>query len=234
MIPELKDKSFVITGGSSGIGQAFKNLCLAQCGRLQSLERRVPTTEPEEYSVIPCDLKSEESMRTACERIDGHIDVFAHFAGIMLSKSLPEAGYAEITEMMQVNLIAPMYLISQILPKLSDDGLIILLGSQSAYKGSYDDLYAVSKSAIHGLVGSLAPKLAPHKRIINVAPGITRDTRMTDRRSEEDLARASARVPLNRLAEAKEIAEICMQLCDRKFSYMTGNTIDVNGGNHIR
>lgn len=48
----------------------------------------------------------------------------------------------------------------------------MMIGSQSAYKGSYDDLYAISKAVIHGLVGTLAPKLAPDIRIINVAPGI--------------------------------------------------------------
>lgn len=228
------NKTFLITGGTSGIGKAFKSLCLAENHNLLSLERHAPIQQPKDHTIIACDLSSSESMANACKSIDQEINVFVHFAGIMLSKSLPESCFEDIENMVKVNLIAPTYLVSQIIPKLTDKGLIIMIGSQSAYKGSYDDLYAITKAGIHGLVGSLAPKLAPEKRIINIAPGITRGTKMTDRRSEDDLANATSRVPLNRLAEAKEIAQICMQLTNDSFSYMTGNTVDINGGNHIR
>ena len=228
------NKTFLITGGTSGIGKAFKSLCLAENHNLLSLERCAPKEQPKDHTIIACDLSSSESMANACKFVDQKIDVFVHFAGIMLSKSLPESSFEDIENMVKVNLTAPIYLVSQIIPKLSDNGLIIMIGSQSAYKGSYDDLYAITKAGIHGMVGSLAPKLAPNKRIINIAPGITRGTKMTDRRSEDDLANATSRVPLNRLAEAKEIAQICLQLTNDTFSYMTGNTVDINGGNHIR
>lgn len=227
-------KTFLITGGTSGIGKAFKSLCLAEHHELLSLERHAPKQQPKDQKIIACDLSSPESMANACKCIDQKIDVFVHFAGIMLSKSLSDSSFEDIENMVKVNLTAPIYLVSQVIPKLSDKGLIIMMGSQSAYKGSYDDLYAITKAGIHGMVGSLAPKLAPNKRIINIAPGITRGTRMTDRRSEDDLANATSRVPLNRLAEAKEVAQICMRLTDETFNYMTGNTVDINGGNHIR
>ena len=228
------NKTFLITGGTSGIGKAFKSLCLAENHNLLSLERHAPKQQPKDHTVIECDLSSPESIANACKSIDQKIDVFVHFAGIMLSKSLLESNIEDIENMVKVNLTAPIYLVSKIIPKLSDKGLIIMIGSQSAYKGSYDDLYAITKAGVHGLVGSLAPKLAPDKRIINIAPGITRGTKMTDRRSEDDLSNATSRVPLNRLAEAKEIALICMELSNDTFNYMTGNTIDINGGNHIR
>ena len=227
-------KNIVITGGTSGIGLSFKKLCLEDGHKVQSLQRTIPEHQPSDYNIIGCDLTSEDSMRMACELLDGDIDIFMHCAGIMLAKSLPESSYDDIQKMMQVNLSAPLYLISKIIPKLSKRALIIVLGSQSAYKGSYDDLYAITKAGIHGLVGTLSPKLAPHHRIINVAPGITTGTRMTDLRTETDLETARDRVPLKRLAHSDEIAKICYSLAGHEFDYMTGNTIDINGGNHIR
>lgn len=234
MTPNKQSRKILVTGATAGIGEAFVKLCIEN-GDDVCILSRTPVTSFENISRnILCDMSHPATLGQAINQIEGEIDLVVNFAGVMLAKCLAEAELEDIQETMNVNIITPMHLITLVLPRMAKDSLIMMIGSQSAYKGSYDDLYAISKAAIHGLVGTLAPKLAPDIRIINVAPGIATGTRMTDRRSDEDLARAAERVPLKRLTSANEVAKACFDLSGETFCYMTGNTVDLNGGNYIR
>ena len=181
MTPNNQPRRILVTGATAGIGEAFVKLCIEN-GDDVCILSRTPVTSFENISRnILCDMSHPATLGQAINQIEGEIDLVVNFAGVMLAKCLAEAELEDIQETMNVNIITPMHLITLVLPRMAKDSLIMMIGSQSAYKGSYDDLYAISKAAIHGLVGTLAPDI----RIINVAPGIATGTRMTDRRSDE-------------------------------------------------
>ncbi len=112
--------------------------------------------------------------------------------------------------------------------------MIILLSSQSAFKGSYDDAYAITKGAIHTLVKTVASKIAPHHRIVCLAPGVTIGTRMTENRVADDLDAYRQTIPLKRFATPEEVAGCVEFLLSSDAASMTGCTIDLNGGNVLR
>ena len=109
-----------------------------------------------------------------------------------------------------------------------------MYGSQSGFKGSYDDGYAVSKGGIHALVRTTALKLAPDRRIVAVAPGIASDTRMTENRAVSDLDEIAEKIPMKRLVTPRELSEFTVFLLSDACAYMTRCTIDLNGGNYLR
>ena len=88
--------------------------------------------------------------------------------------------------------------------------------------------YAVSKGALQTLTVSLAKSLSPNVRVNAVSPGFT-ETAMTNQRSEEHKKRMAKQTLLNRIAKPEEIAETIFFLCVSG-SYITGETINVNGG----
>ncbi len=91
--------------------------------------------------------------------------------------------------------------------------------------------YAAGKAALRGFTWHLAAELGPHGITVNaIAPGITRTERLTRVRDEEDIAALSTKIPLRRPAETKEIAEAAVFLASEAASYITGATLDVNGG----
>jgi NAD(P)-dependent dehydrogenase (short-subunit alcohol dehydrogenase family) len=94
--------------------------------------------------------------------------------------------------------------------------------------------YAASKAGLIGLTKALAHRLAPYGVTVNcVAPGTTA-TEMTAAWSQEDLSRALARIPLGRLAQAEEIAAAVCYLASDRAAFITGATLDINGGLYVR
>ena len=92
-------------------------------------------------------------------------------------------------------------------------------------------VYASSKAALNSVTKSIAVEVAPHNILVNaIAPGFV-DTKLTrQNNTEEEIRMIESKIPLGRLAQTKEIAELALFLCSDKNSYMTGQTILVDGG----
>jgi NAD(P)-dependent dehydrogenase (short-subunit alcohol dehydrogenase family) len=127
-----------------------------------------------------------------------------------------------------------MVAVSRLKKNLKPDATIVLYGSQSGFKGSFDDGYAITKGAIHVLTRTASLKLAPRNRIVAIAPGIVAGTRMTQNRKADDLAQMAHQVPMQRLGHPRELAEITYFVLSGCCASMTGCTIDVNGANYLR
>jgi 3-oxoacyl-[acyl-carrier protein] reductase len=95
--------------------------------------------------------------------------------------------------------------------------------------------YSMSKSGLSGLTRTLAVEVAQFNVLVNgVAPGFVNTELTSQNNSEQDLAAIRAMIPAGRLAEPEEIAEIVSFLCSAKNSYITGQTIVVDGGFSIQ
>jgi 3-oxoacyl-[acyl-carrier protein] reductase len=229
-------RTHLVSGVTSGIGRAIAERLRQDGDRIipvvrVAAQRDLFLDAPE---VLVCNFEDPKAVEIAFGGLKSPVHSFINCAGIMISKTLFEAPFEELTRMINVHLLSAMMAVARVKMKLEPGGAIILLSSQSAFKGSYDDAYAIAKGAIHAMVKTLAPKLAPQHRIVCVAPGVTIGTRMTQDRAADDLEPYRKSIPLQRFATPDEIAGCVRFLLSPDAVSMTGCTIDINGGNVLR
>lgn len=246
MDDSLQGKVALVTGGGSGIGRAV-------CLRLGRMGARVAVAdlslagaqatveqmaaEGLEGAAHPVDVSSaadvQALMAVVCERWGG-VDILANTAGIYQVGGIDDIDEAAWDRMLGVNLKGAFLLCRAVVPvmRARGGGAIVNLSSISGRTKS--DLagvnYVASKAGIIGLTMCLGNQLARDGIRVNcVAPG-TIDTPMVADVGEEGRAILTKRVPLGRLGRPEEIAEAVTFLASPAASYITGETLNVNGG----
>ncbi len=219
----MSKKLALITGASRGIG-----LAIAELFRKNGLEVLAPTRGE-------LDLSSEESVKEFLRK-NSHleIDVLVNNAGINIIENIPQISDENLKAALQINLISPTILIRELSPKMIARGYgkivnISSIWSQVSKPGRA--VYSSTKSAINGLTRAAAVELAPHNILVNaVAPGFV-DTDLTRKNNTpEQLKVIESNIPARRLAQKSEIAELVYFLASEKNTYITGQTIFIDGG----
>ena len=217
-----KVRTALVTGASRGIGLAIKQYFMDQ-----GLQVIAPTRSE-------MDLCSTTSIDGYLSRLAVPVDILVNNAGINPLGTIVEMTDEDIENTIQVNLRAPMRLIQHLAPSMVERnfGRIVNLSSiWSAVSKVGRINYAVSKAGINALTRTAALELATHNVLMNaVAPGYvnTELTRMNN--SPEKIQLICQNIPIGRLAEPKEIAEVIGFLCSEKNTYIVGQTIFVDGG----
>lgn len=143
-----------------------------------------------------------------------------------------------LQETLQVNLTAPMRLARTLAPRMAERayGRIVSISSIWSVVSKGGRLaYSMSKSGLSGMTRTLAVELAPFNVLVNaVAPGFVNTELTKQNNTEQDLAVIRNMIPMRRLAEPEEIAEIVSFLCSGKNTYITGQTILIDGGFSIQ
>ena len=113
-------------------------------------------------------------------------------------------------------------------------GRIVNIGSINGQAGQYGQVnYAAAKSGIHGFTKALAQEGARNGVTVNaIAPGYI-DTDMVAAVPEDVLGKIVAKIPVNRLGKAEEIARGVAFLVDENAGFVTGSTLSINGGQHM-
>jgi 3-oxoacyl-[acyl-carrier protein] reductase len=163
----------------------------------------------------------------------GRIDVLVNNAGIAMEGVLPTMRTPDIVEAVEVNLTAALVL-AQACSRLmlrQGSGCIVNISSVHAVRGhSGVAVYSATKAALDGLTRSLARELGPRQiRVNSVAPGYF-DSDMTEGMAKELKQRIARRTPLGRLARIDEIANAVHFLTSDQASFITGQTLVVDGG----
>ena len=236
-----EQKIAIITGGANNIGYA--------CVQKFSKKYRViiaDISEPKELvlsgnqSFIQCDITSEDSCAELFARTEeiGKVHAVVNSAGITArAKSIENTPLEEWQRIMRVNLDGAFILSRAAIPSLRrTSGNLVLLTSRAgrtgfAAMGSNARLtkahYCASKAGVISLVKSLALELAVDGVRVNaVAPGPIEGAMIP----REKWAEISKRVPLNRLGKPEDIASAVYFLCSSASNFVTGHTLDVNGG----
>ncbi len=227
--------SHLVSGATSGIGAAIARQLIAAGETVIPVLRRVEDAETLGVSrSLLADFSDPASTQRVFRKFEGPIDSFINAAGVAIGKAIWDADAGEMVDLMNINLISPMLACGALRGKIAKGGAVILLSSQSAYRGGWDDAYNASKGGINTFIKSLAMKFAPDVRVIGIAPGITTGTRMTQGRKQDDLDRIRDTIPLRRFAEVEEIAAMAVSLLGPAGAYITGAVIDMNGGNYLR
>jgi len=220
-------KSVLVTGGSRGIGKAIKSRF-----EHDGYVVHAPTRDELDLSnsdSISCYVKSVKSIE---------FDVIINNAGINEINMLDAVTQEEINSMLQVNLKAPVLLLKALIPamKRNNYGRIVNIASIWAIvskKGR--GLYSAVKNGMHGITNTLALELAEFNILVNtVCPGFTLTEMTRKNNSQQEIEVLCSQIPLKRMAEPDEIAELVFFLCSAKNTYITGQKICIDGGYTIQ
>jgi len=239
-------RNVIVTGASRGIGRAIAielakrgyrvaiNYASSQDKALEVLERiKKIGGEAEVYRADVSSYSQVEDMVSKFYRKYGKIYGLVANAGIYIRRDIRDMSLEDWHRTMEVNLNGAFYLVKAALPYM-EKGSIVFVSSQLAFKGSPSSVaYSASKAGMLGLMRSLALQLAPHIRVNAVAPG-TIDTEMIANYTPERRKRRENEIPLGRIGKPEEVARAVAFLLDDESSYITGATLDVNGGLYIR
>lgn len=232
-------KSVLVTGGSRGIGLAvvecFKGAGwrVAACAR--ALEHLAPSSADFRFA---CDIADPEAVRAGIAAVAdefGAIDVLVNNAGLAGSNPLDaESDDALWHRIVDVNLHGTYYCTKYAFPHMPDGGRIINLGSVLSHQGVADQTaYSAAKHAVLGFTRAFAPHAAERGVSVNVVcPGWVR-TDMALARWEElgiDEDEAAACIPLGRIVEPAEVAELVYFLASDAAGAVTGQAFGIDGG----
>lgn len=238
----LKDKIILITGSSSGIGEATARLAkeygasVILHGRDESEELKTLAKELGcEY--IFCDVSDQSAVQSEINKIIEkvkNIDILVNSAGISLNQKFLESTDDVWLEIFKVNVLGTTHFCQAVVPEMQKNnyGRIVNIASVRGYPStSGNPAYSASKAAIVNITSSLAKQFAPNIFVNAIAPGFT-NTAIAQSWDEEVRAQATNNL-LGRIAEPKEIAEAILFLASDKASFITGQTLLVDGGYSI-
>jgi 3-oxoacyl-[acyl-carrier protein] reductase len=246
MTPDFSGKHVLVTGASRGIGEAIVRqldsggarvaLVARSADRLESIASEL-SNDP---LVIVADLSTNESIAqisTAVLDAFGGLDVLVNNAAVERNQPASKVTGEAIDETLFVNLRQAFMLCSAFAkPLFSTKGSIVNISSTAATgAGGTQGAYAASKGGLNTLTKNLANEWASKGvRVNGVAPGLV-DTEMWeptfDALGEEEVRSSFVkRVPLARWGTADEIANVACFLASEQASYVTGQTIRVDGG----
>ncbi len=242
---DLSGQVAVVTGASQGLGRSIAET-LAANGAVVALVARnaeklsgVASAIQEaggQAEVFPCDVTKPESIGEVIESIVeklGRLDILVNNAGITRDTLLPRMSDQEWEDVLATNLRAPfLFMRAASRPMMSQRyGRMINVSSVSGLIGNAGQAnYSASKAGLVGLTRTVAKELAGRKVTVNaVAPGFIASD-MTAALGPALSEEVKKRVPAKRLGEAWEIAEAVLFLAAPSSSYITAQTLVVDGG----
>jgi len=243
----LSGKLALVTGASRGIGKGIA-LELAREGSNVIVNYREQESKATEVArgveelgrrclALKADVSKQKDVLAMRERVmaefkDG-VDILVNNAGIHHHLKSWEIDEAEWRRIMAVNVDGAFLCTNAFTPEMKNRkwGRVINISSSDAFTGTdHEAHYATSKAALLGFTRALALELAPYNITVNtIAPGWF-DTDMTSGLVGEARRKALEGIPLGRIGQPKEIGYVAAFLASDKASFITGQTIHVNGG----
>jgi NAD(P)-dependent dehydrogenase (short-subunit alcohol dehydrogenase family) len=236
-------KSALVTGAARGIGLATAKRFLADGYRVALLDIDGETLartladldEPERTLSLTCDVGAPDQVEAAVRQVKarfGALDALVNNAGVAVFKPALDTTLAEFQRTLDVNLTGPFLMIKAAVPLMSKGAAIVNITSISGLRASAMRVaYGTSKAALAHLTKQFALELSVHGiRVNSVAPGPV-DTAMA-KAVHSNAIRADYHdaIPLGRYGLEEELAEAICFLCSERASYITGQTLAVDGG----
>ncbi len=259
----LPDRIAIVTGAARGLGEAISrrlaregahvvltDINVAGVGRAAAA---IAAETGRRTLALPCDVTMEDQVEAAVRRTVeefGRLDIMVANAGIVISGELTEIPVEHWRKVIEVNLIG-YFLCARAAARVMKEqrsGVIIQINSKSGKKGSFrNSAYSASKFGGIGLTQSLALELAPYGVRVNaVCPGNLLDSPLWQESLYEQYAKRwgisveevrrkyEEQVPLGRGCTYDDVCNVVVFLASDQASYMTGQAINVTGGQEMR
>jgi meso-butanediol dehydrogenase / (S,S)-butanediol dehydrogenase / diacetyl reductase len=225
----LDGKRVVVTGGTSGIGEATSRRFVDEGASVVAIADRIEGFP----DAILCDVADAAQVERAFAQIDdrlGGVDVLVANAGISVRRPFLEIREADWRRVLDVNLTGVL-LCAQQAARRMDEGVILMTASTNGLSGHplYAD-YNASKAGVIQLARTLARELAPKIRVNAVCPGYVLTPMQRAEYTDEMLAEVDASIPLGRHAAPEEIAALFAFLASDDAGYITGAVLTIDGG----
>jgi 3-oxoacyl-[acyl-carrier protein] reductase len=243
---DLSNKTAIVTGSGQGIGKATAEalheaganvvINYFEEGQGQNREQAeaVVSQLGEGAIALAADVRHRDQLDHLVAKTVGSfgsLDIVVNNAGILRDRSFKKMSDSEWKDVIDTNLTGVYNTCKSAQEHLAEGGAIINLASLAAVTGFFGQAnYASAKAGVMALTKVLSKELARRRIRVNaVAPGVV-DTEMGQSIPEENRKAMLANVPLGRFAEPGEIADVIVFLASDMASYVTGQTIHVNGG----
>jgi len=238
----LEGKRVLITGGASGIGAATALRFLDDGAIVVVLDRdeqaltAFNNQNPNLSDTILADVADPKSVAKAFETLDGlmgGLDVLINNAGISIRHTFMDITPEEWRSVMEVNLNGVFYAAQQAARRMlaGEGGVILNMGSTNGLRGyHYYADYNASKAGVVELTRSMALELAPKVRVNAVCPGYILTPMQEAEYTPEMLEACENKIPLERLGRPEDVAALFAFLACDDASYITGETIVIDGG----
>lgn len=241
-------KTALITGASQGIGaetartfhRAGAKVVINHPGLpgttadAELLASELNASRPGSAVAVACDVSKPDQVQAMMARVkaehDG-IDFLVNNAAIIRDRTMVKMSLEEWDAVMGVNLNGVFYCSKYALEIMRDGGSIVSFGSIAAIQGFFGQAnYASAKAGVQAMMRVLSRESARRNIRANaIAPGVI-DTTMAATIPESVRQEMMKNVPLGRFGEASEVANVILFLCSPLASYITGQTIEINGG----
>lgn len=239
---DLSGKRALVTGASGGIGSEIAKALAAQGAEVALSGTRTGALEDvaKEISgkthILPCnlsDLDSVERLVPQAEEAMGGVDILINNAGMTRDNLFMRMKDEEWDDVLKINLTAPFHLTRAAIKGMMKRrfGRIVSITSVVGVVGNPGQgNYAASKAGLAGMSKSLAYEVASRGITVNtIAPGFIASA-MTDELNEKQQETILQKVPAGRLGTAQEVAAAAVFLSSEGAAYITGHTLNVNGG----
>ena len=237
-------RTAIVTGGTRGIGEAIAlklkdmgmNVAATYAGNEQKAAEFTERTGIKAYKFDVADFDACQEAVSQIQSDLGDVDVLVNNAGITRDSTMKRQTHEQWQQVIDTNLGGCFNMAKAVFDGMCERGYgrIVNIGSINGQAGQYGQVnYAAAKSGIHGFTKALAQEGARKGVTVNaIAPGYI-DTDMVAAVPEEVLGKIVAKIPVNRLGQASEIARGVAFLVDEDAGFVTGSTLSINGGQHM-
>jgi sorbitol-6-phosphate 2-dehydrogenase len=261
--PRLRERVAIVTGAAQGLGEAIARRLAAEGAHVvvadinEAGARKVARSVQREHGhraiAVRCDVTNEDdvaAMVKAALDTFGRLEILVSNAGILISGDVTEFAAKDWRKVIEVNLVGYFLCAREAARAMRPHrrGVIIQINSKSGKKGSFrNSAYAASKFGGIGLTQSLALELAPEGIRVNaVCPGNLLDSplwvdslyeqyaKRWNMTPEEVRRKYEEQVPLGRGCTYEDVCNVVVFLASDEASYMTGQAINVTGGQEMR